>query len=74
MGNSYSRISPPTQREAQPSLTTTSAARPGFDSRSQQEEVLVESVFHSMLTLERRRAERSRKPFVLMLLDAIRKK
>ncbi len=70
MGNSYSRISPPTQREAQPSLTTTSAARPGFDSRSQQEEVLVESVFHSMLTLERRRAERSRKPFVLMLLDA----
>ncbi len=26
--------------------------------------------FHRMLTLERRRAERSRKPFVLMLLDA----
>src|SRR5260370_19641769 len=31
---------------------------------------LPENVFHSMLTLERRRAERSRKPFVLMLLDA----
>jgi lipopolysaccharide/colanic/teichoic acid biosynthesis glycosyltransferase len=29
-----------------------------------------EEAFHSMLTLERRRAERSRKPFVLMLLDA----
>jgi hypothetical protein len=32
--------------------------------------VLAENVFHSMLTLERRRAERSRKPFVLMLMDA----
>ena len=32
---------------------------------------LAESVFQSMLTLERRRAERSRKPFVLMLLDAM---
>ena len=30
----------------------------------------MENFFHSMLTLERRRAERSRKPFVLMLLDA----
>ena len=30
----------------------------------------MENVFQSMLTLERRRAERSRKPFVLMLLDA----
>jgi len=35
-----------------------------------EEDCLMESVFHSMLTLERRRAERSRKPFVLMLLDA----
>ncbi len=32
---------------------------------------LAENVFQSMLTLERRRAERSRKPFVLMLLDAM---
>lgn len=32
---------------------------------------LAESVFQSMLTLERRRAERSRKPFILMLLDAM---
>jgi len=31
---------------------------------------LKEDVFHAMLTLERRRAERSRKPFVLMLLDS----
>lgn len=32
--------------------------------------VLDERIFHSMLTLERRRAERSRKPYVLMLIDA----
>lgn len=32
--------------------------------------VLQEEAFHAMLTLERRRADRSRKPFVLMLLDS----
>ena len=32
--------------------------------------LLQEQIFQSMLTLERRRAERSRKFFVLMLLDA----
>jgi exopolysaccharide biosynthesis polyprenyl glycosylphosphotransferase len=31
---------------------------------------LKEEVFHAMLALERRRVERSRKPFVLILLDA----
>jgi exopolysaccharide biosynthesis polyprenyl glycosylphosphotransferase len=35
-----------------------------------QEGILNEETLHSMLALERRRAERSRKPFVLMLLDA----
>jgi len=34
------------------------------------ERVLQEEALHAMLTLERRRAERSRKPFVLMLLDS----
>lgn len=33
------------------------------------EEVLAEPTFHALLTHERRRAERSRKPFVLMLLE-----
>jgi exopolysaccharide biosynthesis polyprenyl glycosylphosphotransferase len=32
--------------------------------------ILNEETFHAMLTLERRRAERSRKPFALMLLDS----
>jgi lipopolysaccharide/colanic/teichoic acid biosynthesis glycosyltransferase len=68
MGNSYSKISPPREQEPQPK-----ASGPNYTRRSdgvEQEEVLVENVFHSMLTLERRRAERSRNPFVLMLLDA----
>ena len=34
------------------------------------ESVLKEEILHAMLTLERRRAERSRKPFVLMLVDS----
>jgi exopolysaccharide biosynthesis polyprenyl glycosylphosphotransferase len=34
-----------------------------------QETVLKQDTFHAMLTLERRRAERSRRPFVLMLID-----
>src|SRR5947208_10590018 len=32
--------------------------------------VFREEEFHAMLTLERRRAERSRRPFVLMLVDS----
>ena len=68
MANSFSRISPPGQRESQLKVFGPSSFRPSDG--GQHEEVLVESVFHSMLTLERRRAERSRKPFVLMLLDA----
>jgi len=67
MGNSYSRISPRGLRES-----LLKVAGPNYSRRSDgaQGEVLEENVFHSMLTLERRRAERSRKPFVLMLLDA----
>jgi exopolysaccharide biosynthesis polyprenyl glycosylphosphotransferase len=34
------------------------------------DEILRQDTLHAMLTLERRRAERSRKPFVLMLLDS----
>jgi lipopolysaccharide/colanic/teichoic acid biosynthesis glycosyltransferase len=68
MSNSFSRISPPGQRESQ--LKVSGPSNPVRANDEQQEEVLEENVFHSMLTLERRRAERSRKPFVLMLLDA----
>jgi lipopolysaccharide/colanic/teichoic acid biosynthesis glycosyltransferase len=67
MGNSYSRIPSPGQRESWLKDSGPNYSRP---SDGVQEEVLEENVFHSKLTLERRRAERSRKPFVLMLLDA----
>jgi lipopolysaccharide/colanic/teichoic acid biosynthesis glycosyltransferase len=42
-----------------------------FEERATQaESAIPEDVFHSLLTLERKRAERSRKQFVLMLMDA----
>lgn len=68
MANSFLRISPPGHRESQLRVSGLKFAR--HSGGRQHEEVLVENVFHSMLTLERRRAERSRAPFVLMLLDA----
>jgi hypothetical protein len=68
MANSFIRISPPGPREAQPKPSRPNSLR--RSSGEHHEEVLAENVFHSMLTLERRRAERSGKPFVLMLLDA----
>ena len=37
---------------------------------AKRERVFREEEFHAMLTLERRRAERSRRPFVLMLVDS----
>ncbi len=56
------------QRDSHVKVSGTNSFR--HSDHGQVEEVLLENVFHSMLTLERRRAERSRKPFVLMLLDA----
>ena len=69
MGNSYSRI--PALWELSGLRSTSRKATTAFGSLlAGQEEILQEESFHTMLTLERRRAERSRKPFVLMLLDA----
>ena len=68
MANSFSRISSLGQRDSQRNVSGSNFSRHTDIERD--EEVLMENVFHSMLTLERRRAERSRKPFVLMLLDA----
>src|SRR6266436_9657009 len=69
MENNYSRMPvivelPLTRSRGQKSLFTfTSAA-------ANRAETFQEETFCNMLTLERRRAERSRKPFILMLLDA----
>jgi lipopolysaccharide/colanic/teichoic acid biosynthesis glycosyltransferase len=68
MGNSYSRVTTPGQSESHLKVTGANLTRRSDGGEPQG--VLEESVFHSMLTLERRRAERSHKPFVLMLLDA----
>jgi lipopolysaccharide/colanic/teichoic acid biosynthesis glycosyltransferase len=69
MGNSYSRI--PALWEQGVLRVSTRRAGATADARvASREEVLQEESFRSMLTLERRRAERSRKPFVLMLVDA----
>jgi exopolysaccharide biosynthesis polyprenyl glycosylphosphotransferase len=69
MGNSYSRI-PALLEQGLLRSTTRKAASAVGSLLESRDEVIQEESFHSMLTLERRRAERSRKPFVLMLLDA----
>ena len=69
MGNNYSRIATVAD---QPSLHSRRQRTP-FSLTSptvRRAATFQEEVFHDMLLLERRRAERSRKPFVLMLLDA----
>jgi len=69
MGNSPLRI--PTTREQTARHPTGHKVKSDFDSLlARRAEILQEETFHNMLTLERRRAERSLKPFVLMLLDA----
>lgn len=68
MGISQSKFSSSRQRESKLRVVEQNQSRPSYC--AQQEEILPQDVFHSMLTLERRRAERSGKPFVLMLLDA----
>jgi lipopolysaccharide/colanic/teichoic acid biosynthesis glycosyltransferase len=69
MANSPMRI--PTAREQTARRSIGHKVKSGFDSLLlRRAEILQEETFHNMLMLERRRAERSRKPFVLMLLDA----
>jgi len=69
MGNSSLRIHAFWQQSER--CSTGQKVISGFDSfPARRAELLQEETFHSMLTLERRRAERSRDPFVLILLDA----
>ncbi|MGB0035845.1 MAG: sugar transferase [Candidatus Acidiferrales bacterium] len=69
MANGYSRISALGEQQARRS--NGQKALFSFSHKPvKRGSVLQEETFHTMLTLERRRAERSRKPFVLMLLDA----
>jgi exopolysaccharide biosynthesis polyprenyl glycosylphosphotransferase len=68
MGNSHLKISLGEERPRQGSGRHALSRVGHLPSR--RDDVLKEDTFHAMLTLERRRAERSRKPFVLMLLDS----
>jgi len=69
MGNSYSRVEPfADQRIMNDTAVTPIRSRDLATARDKS--ALPESVFHAMLTRERRRAERSRTAFALMLIDA----
>jgi len=70
MGNRYLKISTLGKQEPQPGKNGQTPASVLGRLHAIREGVFQEDTFHRMLTLERRRAERSRKPFVLMLLDA----
>ena len=68
MANSNLKVSTVREQASQPGtgrkvLARISHVPPG------REELIAETTFHALLTHERRRAERSRKPFVLMLLE-----
>jgi lipopolysaccharide/colanic/teichoic acid biosynthesis glycosyltransferase len=67
MGNSHLKIS--FGEEKPPQGNNRKLSRVG-SAATRRQEILREDTLHAMLTLERRRAERSRKPFVLMLLDS----
>jgi lipopolysaccharide/colanic/teichoic acid biosynthesis glycosyltransferase len=69
MGNSDLKVSALGEQGAQSGNGRKALARFGH-LPARREGVLKEEAFHAMLTLERRRAERSRNPFVLMLIDS----
>src|SRR5213592_2455419 len=69
MENNYSRVPARREQGTRPSKGHKALFTLG-SSVVKQGKTLQEETFHNMLMLERRRAERSRKPFVLMLLDA----
>jgi lipopolysaccharide/colanic/teichoic acid biosynthesis glycosyltransferase len=68
MGNRYLKISTLGKQESGNGQAPVSSSLARL--QASREGIFPEETFHRMLTLERRRAERSRKPFVLMLLDA----
>lgn len=67
MGDSTLKFTPGLR---EPEIKSTRLGQARQSIGAHQDVVLDERIFQSMLTLERRRAERSRKPYVLMLLDA----
>src|SRR5271169_4510792 len=68
MANTNLKMSPLTEKAAQPLNGGKMLARIAHVPAGR-EAILQEETFHALLTHERRRADRSRKPFVLMLLE-----
>jgi len=68
MANTNLKISPLTEKAAQPLNGGKMLARIAHVPAGR-EAILQEETFHALLTHERRRVDRSRKPFVLMLLE-----
>jgi len=69
MGNSDLKITTLGEERQRPGNGRKTLSRLGH-LPTKREGVLKQETFHTMLTHERRRAERSRKPFLLMLLDS----
>ena len=69
MGNTHSRFAPWAVLDPSKDSSANDSSIGGLTS-THVETAVPRSVFESMLMLERQRAERSRRPFVLMLLDA----
>jgi lipopolysaccharide/colanic/teichoic acid biosynthesis glycosyltransferase len=71
MGNSYLRMPAFWEQGARSLKGQKAKAMSSFGTSAvTRASFLQEETFHNLLTLERRRAERSRKPFVLMVLEA----
>src|ERR1700690_388798 len=68
MGNTYSRFAPWAVLE--PSKDSSTNDSYGYLTSTHVETAVPRNVFESMLMLERQGADRSRRPFFLMLLDA----
>ena len=68
MADSNLKVSTVREQASQPGTSRKVLARIGYVPPGR-EELIAEKTFHALLTHERRRAERSRKPFVLMLLE-----
>lgn len=68
MANSNLKVSIVREQASQPGTGRKVLARISHVPPGRQE-LIAETTFHALLTHERRRAERSRKPFVLMLLE-----
>jgi hypothetical protein len=69
MGNTFSRFAPWAVLEPSKGSSTNDSSIGDLTS-THVETAVPRNVFESMLMLERQRADRSRRPFVLMLLDA----